>query len=66
MVGHNVPGHTLNAVAWTLTGLAAALVGMRLYSRLVLSQTAGLDDLFVTISLVCNLLKETFGFRTTD
>ena len=40
------------AVGWALTGVAIVVVALRLYSRILLTRSAGSDDFAIVISLV--------------
>ena len=43
---------TLDAVDCSLTGLAVIFAGCRLFTRLRIVRNSGMDDVFVTISIV--------------
>ena len=50
--GHASPGAVV-AVVISMTVLACIFVGMRLYARLGIARAAGLDDLCIVLSMVC-------------
>lgn len=39
-------------VGWVLTGVAASAVALRLYSRTILTRSAGSDDLAIVLAVV--------------
>ncbi|KAI9651721.1 MAG: hypothetical protein M1831_000504 [Alyxoria varia] len=45
-----------NAICWTLTGVALLLVSARLFSRIGLAHAAGLDDVFICIAMVIDIV----------
>ena len=45
-------GPAILASTWPLTGLAIVAVGGRLYGRIRLTRNAGLDDFFISLSMV--------------
>lgn len=47
----------LNGIVWPQFALAVALVMSRVYTRQKIIRSLGLDDLFITLSLVCCLLS---------
>jgi len=50
----------LNAVEWTLTSLSIVFVGCRLFTRLRIVRSPGLDDVFIIISIVRILVQGHF------
>ena len=47
-------GPSLVIVNSVLLPLAIVIVGLRLYTRLFIIRSAGLDDLFIALAVVCN------------
>jgi hypothetical protein len=47
----------LNGIVWPQFTLAVAFVMLRVYTRRTIIQSLGLDDLLITLSLVCYLLS---------
>ncbi|KAF7518290.1 hypothetical protein PCG10_000530 [Penicillium crustosum] len=58
----NEHGVNITAVSWCLGGVALAVVGVRLYTRVVALRRAGWDDFFIALSLanalVCSSLVQ--------
>jgi hypothetical protein len=47
----------LNGIVWPQFTLAVAFVMLRVYTRRTIIRSLGLDDLLITLSLVCYLLS---------
>lgn len=45
---------SITAASWTLGAVSIMIVGLRLYTRLLLTRLPGWDDFFITLSLVTN------------
>lgn len=52
MLSGHASGEAVIAVVSTMTGLAVALVALRLYARIWVSKNAGWDDTFIVTSAV--------------
>ncbi|KAL4786909.1 hypothetical protein BJX76DRAFT_364731 [Aspergillus varians] len=46
----------ITAVSWTLAGVSTVLVGLRLYTRVVVTRRSGWEDLFIAFSLASAIL----------
>ena len=46
------------ALGWTLTGIAIVTVALRLYSRMVLTRSAGSDDFTIVFPVILTLVGE--------
>ena len=51
-------GPSLVIVNSVLLPLAIVIVGLRLYTRLFIIRSAGLDDLFIALAVVCNPIQK--------
>lgn len=54
---------SITAASWTLGAVSIIVVGLRLYTRLVLTRLPGWDDFFIGLSLVtyCDTVKMATG-----
>ena len=59
-------GPAFLALGWTLSSLAIIATVLRLYSRVLLTRSAGSDDLFVTIAVVSSVSRIRTDLETPD
>ena len=59
-------GPLADGLLWTMTGAAIVVVVLRLYARIVVKNSAGWDDLFMSVSLVSFFMQPQRDRKTSE